>query len=1028
MILRNSAKSVLRSPLKSILFFLLVFAVTAALTLGTALVAMCDSVLAQCDKTYTTIASLEYRGGRFPDNSVCDLTAAELRSQIDFDALEKLSFVKQVDRSNTVIVSLPNLNRVLAENSSAEKACVMEIYSVNYGSRNSIQARVGYVLYSETLRDGSFVSLHSDYEFEPGKRYLVSGFSDGASAGISEFYVGTVSNPRAEAAGLAQTEAVLELDGKYSPDSDDPRFEQFRTAAEAYNKINHSWYARICPDPSMLEQFVNREYSVREGALYTPEDAAAGLCCMLDCNIADRWEVGPGDTVTLILTSTELSALNDSFWPGADCGVPEADKNGVEFEVKVSGVITTTSREIPLIYLSALPGELSGVTPEGFSGYNLGTLKLKNGVDSTQLRKLKALLPEGADVALYDQGYGSIAEALGKLRGDAVGVTVAAVIAALAMLTVFAYVFVGRQSNAAVSMYLMGTPLSGLALYVTNAAMLILLPAAALGSFAAYKFSNSLSSLVTRTVESGQSSIRMYSSADLGITKEAVFTARMSPLPGVICAAATLAAGVLICLIVLFFALKAVSARAYEAKKTRRASKAESSKKRAARAFEPLPVSGPAKKYVLISFLRGGIRSGVMLLAAAIMAVFILVPAHALTKSREQLAALNSDTQIDCYLTDYAGKRRYELVINDNMLSALEESEYFEEFHFSLSDSYAVAAVERAGEEPVVLEEPPFGGGFSLENYVSNFLNGPKLFYTDNIDFCPEFVGRAKAEITWLEGYDQTYLGQRRYVDAFGELRNMGSGIYWFVEDRRELCAIVPESFLEEYDVKLGDKVTLLVSADLVYETYKIIGSFRNVGNSKFLYTRLNNSAKVIPDSTNYVKLRMNASSCSFRLKDTLKLQEAKEWLYRSGYSRVHTAGFYRLYPIFEDQEYCEAKQKLERNIGFLEKLLPALAALLVAAGLAASVLMAVRKQVEIATLRSIGETGGRVFLIFAAEQLLPALLGTGAGMLLWRLLAGSDPAWFLAPAFFAGFMVGTVAALIRLSGSNLLDVLSEKE
>ena len=75
MILRNSAKSVLRSPLKSILFFLLVFALTAALTLGTALVAMCDSVLVQCDKTYTTIAALEYRGGRFPDNSVCDLTA-----------------------------------------------------------------------------------------------------------------------------------------------------------------------------------------------------------------------------------------------------------------------------------------------------------------------------------------------------------------------------------------------------------------------------------------------------------------------------------------------------------------------------------------------------------------------------------------------------------------------------------------------------------------------------------------------------------------------------------------------------------------------------------------------------------------------------------------------------------------------------------------------------------------------------------------------------------------------------------------
>ncbi|MBR0157645.1 MAG: hypothetical protein IJM24_01025 [Clostridia bacterium] len=1027
MILRNSAKSVLRSPLKSILFFLLVFALTAALTLGTALVAMCDSVLAQCDKTYTTIAALEYRGGRFPDNSVCDLTAASLREQIDFDALSRLGFVKQTDRSNTAIVSLPDLNRVLAENSSAEKACVMEIYSVNI-SKNYVQARVGHVLYSETLRDGAFVSLHSDYNFEPGKRYLISGFSDGASAGISEFWVGTVSNPRAEAAGLTQPEAVLELTEKYSPDSDDPRFEPFRTAADAYNKINHSWYARICPDPSMLEQFVNREYSVREGALYTAADAAEGLCCLLDCNIADRWEVGPGDTVTLILTCTELAPLADSFWPGADSGVPDADKDGVELTVKISGVITTTSREIPPIFLSALPELPGGAETECFSGYNLGTLKLKNGVSSAQIRKLKAMLPEGAEVTVYDQGYSSIAEALGKLRSDAVGVTVAAAVAALAMLTVFAYVFVGRQSNAAVSMYLMGTPVSGLTLYVAGAAALILLPAAALGSFAAYRFSNTLSRLVTRTVESGQSAIRMYSSADLGITKEAEFTAKMSPLPGIICAAATVLAGIAICLVFLFVALRAVSARAYEVKKPRKAEKAGRGRKLGARIAEPLPFSGPAKKYVLISFLRGGIRGAVMLLAAAIMAVFILVPAHALTQSRRQLSALNEGTQIDCYLTDYAGKRRYELVINDNMLSALEESEYFDEFHFSLSDSYLVSSVIRAGEEPVVLEEPPSGGGFSYENYVSNFLNGPKMFYTDSIDFCPEFVGRTKAEVTWLDGYDAEYFEQKRLNEAFRNIRYSRGNICQHYGDLRELCTVVPDSFLEEYGLRLGDEVTLLISDDLVYETYKIIGSFRGVSSSNFIYTRLNNSPKVLKDSPMLVRVRMNASSCSFRLKDTLKLQEAKQWLYDSGYSRVHTAGFYRLYPIFEDQEYCEAKQKLERNIGFLEKLLPALAVLLAAAGLAASVLMAVRKQVEIATLRSIGETGFRVFLIFAAEQLLPALLGTAAGMLLWRIFAGGNPAWFLAPAFFAGFLAGTVAALIRLSGTNLLDVLSEKE
>ena len=1028
MILRNSAKSVLRSPLKSILFFLLVFALTAALTLGTALVAMCDKMLDQCEQSYITIASLEYRGGRFPDNAVCDLNAAELRNKLDFNALSGPDFVTAVDRSNTAVVSLPDLNRTLAEGTSSVNAAVVELYSISKGTET--RARVGYVLYSENLKVDSFVTLKSDYDFKPGRRYLISGFSDGAIAGISDLFVGTISNPRAEAAGLAQAEAILELDAPYSPETEDPRFEPFRTAAQAYDKINHSWYARVSNDPAMLEPFVNREYSVREGALYTPADAAEGLCCLLDCNIADRMGVVPGDTVTLVLTCTELSSLADSYWPGADSGVDGAGPEGLEMRCKVSGVITTTSQEMPLIYISGLPGLAADAQIDGFSGYNLGTLRLKNGVTDAQVRELKALLPEGVDIVVYDQGYAGVTESLDRLRGNAVGVTLAAVIAALVLLVLFAYVFVGRQSNAAESMYLMGTPVSGLTLYVTNASGLVLLPAAVLGALSAYGLSGLLNRLITRSMESGQSVLLMYSSANLGITKLPGFSAKMPPLPGIICAAGTVITGIGICLLFLYFALKSVSARAYSVKKTVRAKKdSDSTKKRRPRGAEPLPISGPGKKYVLISMLRGGARSAVLLLTAAVMAVFILVPAHALKQSQQQLAELNANTQIDCYLTDYAGKRRYDLVINENMLSALEESEYFDEFHYSLCDCYAVSSTQREGEPPVSYEDPPPAGGFSYENYISNFLNGPKMFYTDSIDFCPEFVGRTKAEVTWLTGYDASYFEQKRFTEVFTGLKYAGGSYYRFSQDLRELCAVVPESFLEEYGLELGDSFTVLISIDLVYETYKIIGSFRDVSGSGFLYTDQINSTKVQNNETvKLVKLRVNASCGSFRLTDTFRIRDAKQWLSDTGYSRVHTAGFYRLYPIFEDQEYCEAAQKLERNISFLERLLPALAVLLMAAGFAAAFLMAVRKQVEIATLRSIGESDKRVFWIFAAEQLLPAVLGTALGTLLWLAFAGGNPAWFLAPAFFAGFLAGTAAALIRLSRSNLLDVLSEKE
>ena len=148
MIIRNSLKSVIRSPLKSILFFLLIMALVAALSLGSALVSMCSALIRQCDSTYTTIASVEYRGGRFPEKSVSDINAAGIRALVDFDALSELKYVKAVDRSDTAIVSLPGFNRVLAENSSSENVVVVVAKKL---SDDNVMAKVTKVLYSDAL-------------------------------------------------------------------------------------------------------------------------------------------------------------------------------------------------------------------------------------------------------------------------------------------------------------------------------------------------------------------------------------------------------------------------------------------------------------------------------------------------------------------------------------------------------------------------------------------------------------------------------------------------------------------------------------------------------------------------------------------------------------------------------------------------------------------------------------------------------------------------------------------------------------
>ncbi|MBO4326262.1 MAG: hypothetical protein J5950_03210 [Clostridia bacterium] len=1047
MIVRNAIKSVVRTPIKSILFFLLALTLGATMTLGSALAVMCSALRDRCDKTYITIASIEYRGGRFPDKAVSDEKAAMVRAGIDFNALGKQEGVTAVDRSDTAIVAIPGLSVTLDQYSSTHNAVVMVVRKI-YDDRPL--AKVEKVLYAESIMDGSFINMHvrdsdgniTDFEGEAGHRYLISGFTDGKIAGIIDVYMGPLVNSLAESAGIQQQDYVLDVSSDKNLSEPEPAYDQFIDAANAYSTINVSWYARISKDPSFLEPFVEKEYSFSQGGFYPAKSddgkSSETVYCLLPEIVASNLDLGAGDKIPLNVTQTGFSSINDSYWPLGKNGA--LDQSSV-LECVISGVFSTTAKEVPLIYLSGL-GSAADLA-DGFCGYTLGTLHLRNGITQEEISRIKELLPEKAEMAVYDQGYGAVTEALEKLFENAVSVTIAAVIATAVMLVLFAFVFVGRQSDAIISMYLMGTPTRSLAAYVATAAALILIPGAIAGNILSFGLSGILTRLIDRTVKDGQSILRMYSSSDLGIIQPIEPSIRMSALPGIICGAGLCAAGILMCLLFLVFVLRKVNARAYEDKRQKKREQAladerSNGTKRLAKNVKPLGFSGAAVKYVVISLIRGGVRSVAVPLVSLAMAVFILVPVTALSNYKKQLNELNESTVIKCYFTDYSGKRRYDLVLMDNMVGTIVDCEYFSDFHFSLCDAFAVNRTFRTvspGNEqisPDMVHVPTYGS-FAYENFITNFLNGPKLFYTDDITSTPEFAGRASAEMTWLDGYDFTYFTQER--EAFeGVIQNRYSSAFSCTADLREFCVAVPEDFLEEYGLKLGDSVELMVSEDLVHEKYKIIGSFRSVSSAGFIYTRLDNCHKVMyinevgKYTVYHINQRTSSSSGTFRLTDTSKIREAKEWLRNTGYSRLHSVGYYRLYPVFEDAEYCEAVGKLEKNIGYLEKVLPAMAALVLLSGFAAAYLLTFRRRMEIATLRSIGETDRRVFAIFSVEQILPAIIGTAAGICIWLGIAGLGNMFWLAFAFLAGFSAGTIFAAKRMSKANLLEVLSEKD
>ena len=1020
MIFRNSLKSVLRSPVKSILFFILLLSLTTALTLGSALVGMCSMLIDECNKTYITEASVEYRGGSFPSKEVADETANAIRKQIDFEAVSKLPFVEKMDRNTASVVSVEYFPWALTQTSSQ-----YVFVGVVRATGGSTVGKATKVIYSDSIIDNNGVILNPPVTEESTRFYLITGFTDGSVAGNRPITIGNVVNNVGLEKGVVQEYCMLDVTDDPMLENGDPRYEFFYDAARIYQTINWSTYAVVSRDPGFLEPFVEKEYTFKEGGIYTEADMAEGTCCILPQHIVTALKVNVGDSIKLRVTSTGFCQIIDSYWDES-----ESDDNVIS--CKVTGIFSTTSKENPMIYVSDLGKVADADEIEGFCGYTMCTLKLRNGVTESELKKLQSILPKGADVSVKDQGYSVVVNMLDKLRSDAIGVTAAAIVATLAMIVLFGYVFVGRQSDALVTMYMMGTSKRSLRTYVTVAAGTVLVPAGVAGCLIAFLFSDYLVSFISKTLSASESVMKLYSTASLGTVTVIEADVSMPVWPGIVCALSIFVTGLVSCLVFLAAAIGKVGAKP-------KLKKEKTKKTKVTGNVKPLNINGAGLKYVIISFIRGGLRSVAVPLIGILMTLFILVPAAAITVYENKLVELNENTLIKGYLTDYGGKKSYDLVFSETMLDKLREGEYFTDFHSSLCHPYRVYAVRKNGEdvsEGLDMPEAP-EGGFALENFVTNFCNGPRLFYTDSVGSTPEFITTRDPEITYLEGYDDSWfeLNELPFEGAWRAESGTVIPMLGFKEDKRELCAVVSESMLEKYELKLGDTLILDVSEDIVREEYLIIGSFVSVGSGETIYTRIPNAFKVINLGYDRVGKEIiravvptSFSSCSFKLADTSKILEAKTWLREMGFSRVHSAGFYRIYPVLADREYCDSVEKIEKNIGYLKNVVPALSLLVGLAGFAAAFLMAYRRRVEIATLRSIGQKDLAVFLLFLVEQVVPALIGCGAGIAVFALLAKLNGYSLFAVSFIAGFTAGSLISLLKMAKTNLLDVLSDKE
>jgi ABC-type lipoprotein release transport system permease subunit len=170
MIIRNGIHSTLRSKKRSVLFTMLIFLLTVALTLGIGLRAYCGQLLSQMEDSYTSVAIVEYLGSDYPDRNAYDPYARDAADQLDKINIADIPGVKsfeKTDRSLAVIDGYTRYNGNVPYPNSAVLECMS--FVPNY--------EIGTVAYTEDQLNASYIARMDGFGINKAKLQLTGRIS-----------------------------------------------------------------------------------------------------------------------------------------------------------------------------------------------------------------------------------------------------------------------------------------------------------------------------------------------------------------------------------------------------------------------------------------------------------------------------------------------------------------------------------------------------------------------------------------------------------------------------------------------------------------------------------------------------------------------------------------------------------------------------------------------------------------------------------------------------------------------------------
>ena len=1055
MMLKHSTHSVLRSPVKSVLFILLLSAAILFVSLGSSMLYSADRMLQQADEQFNTVVSLKYGGLHDERGAWADEAFQESMAELDLDALVSHPAVLAVDTEREIFAYAGDDTDIIQRDSPFASINIFSFtprYIDDDGawtvmSHDSFFGdEVGELILVKinplTMEGAEIEELQSEHTY----------LGAAAVTYVNNARVATFISPSQltqHTLGLLDNAAEL-TDITDRPDFyDSEEWTAWQSLIHTINIIDQSFSVTTASYlPIMAPFHLNQtwltegQFEANPGALQTTDQDVV----YISDRVAALMDLQVGDTWPLKFHYAPSGNPAYSYWEGEGF-VYEAD-------MRIAGIFN----EVPgLAFTVYLP--FPNWVDKAPDSYDFLRIQIDNKEVEPYLDYINGYLPDIIEAKVEDQGYAAAIQPILTLKNQAIILTVISAVAGIAVSILFSYLFISRQRETAQIMMMMGTGRPKTIAYLLYGILLVAILATIVGTLVAGAFDVRMTQTVWQSLQGAPVQDERYSERALGIPT--TFIPEIATAGWVRWSSAAVLVFIIL-IITIIFALTTLRKPKRRKIKDFKTPKLHVGK---GMAFANMPTV--SLRFALRSIRRNFWRSLIVPITAFFLAAFIV--AIGLATHQQEIDAENvyDEVPTTAYMTTFLGyTRELPLHLQADVLNFLdpdfssrgtrqmlrdamtgedlrnlkdlmtEDNPYIAKTLLTAKMHYVLMGISEDAEGhaytlPRRPEVPRHSNRFGYDWFEDKVRQMPYLYFIDSFAALPEFNDTLLDGVIWLDGYDDDSLAEVQYI------------------------AILPDRYAEENGIALGDTVRLaaylnLQNVGIVMEAYdfQVVGTYHQGSRTPVIYVpwSLITDITIAPDSV-YATLESPdaeipederitneylanfINSASFLLADTRDLNEFRDELEERDYSQVGSISRNRLAIVIEDEALMDAIESIQQHIAVMNIIRPIMLALSTVIGFILSYLLTRNRLHEFAVMRSLGTKRLQVYSAFFLEQLILFLLGIVPvliGLILrpdWAAYFGMSLVWFVLL-----YALGIMIAIYLMGRSKVLDILFTKE